>query len=165
MLTYLLVVLLASSSRATPAATGVTGNSSGPKVTDQAHSVTYHGSVNNSVESFLNIRFGKDTSGQAQFTPPKPYTYPEGAASPQSIVAPPGSAPGSSNITNISEDCLTLRVDRVPKPTADALLPVMVFLYGGGWTVEEIFASTYKPTGLLGNAAKSGFPVVYAAIK
>lgn len=70
MLTYALVTLLAASSGAMPTVTNVTGTAGVTEVTDQAQSVVYQGKLNNSVESFLNIWFGKDTSGQARFGPP-----------------------------------------------------------------------------------------------
>ena len=162
MLAYALVALLAATSGAIPTATSVTGRPGGPEVTDQAHGVIYQGTLNNGVESFLNIRFGKDTGGQARFTPPQLYTYPRNAVV---NATANGAACPQSNVTNISEDCLTLRVDRVQNTTADTKLPVMVFLYGGGWSIGEIYDPNYNPIGLLGNAAKSGFPVVYAAIK
>lgn len=145
----------------------VAGN---PEVSDQQHGLTYQGMLNNTIESFLNIKFGKDTSGQGRFAPPQPYTYPtntlvnataDGAACPQALTSPEN--PYSTIVTKISEDCLTLRIDRPENITADAKLPVMV--YGGGWVLGQIYDSSYDPTGLLVNAAKSGFPVIYAAIK
>ena len=162
MLAYALFALLAATSGAIRSATGVTGRPGGPEVTDQAHGVIYQGTVINRVESFLKIRFGKDTSGQARFTPPLLYTYPRSAVV---NATANGAACLQSNVTNISEDCLTLRVDQVQNTTADTKLPVMVFLYDGGWTTGEIYDPTYDPIGLPGNAAKSGFLVIYAAIK
>ena len=133
--------------------TAITAAETAPGPVVPNHTITYHGHVNNSVESSLNIRYGQDTSGQARFTRPQPYTYPQdavvnasviGAAYPQSITSPPASAPGSTDIASISEDCLTLCVDQVENTTDSALLPVMVFLYGGGWTVGEIYSDVYN---------------------
>ncbi|KAL4786416.1 Alpha/Beta hydrolase protein [Aspergillus varians] len=40
--------------------------------------VRYEGTTANTVESFLNIRFGEDTSGANRFAPPRPFTPPPG---------------------------------------------------------------------------------------
>ncbi|KAF2170858.1 hypothetical protein M409DRAFT_63922 [Zasmidium cellare ATCC 36951] len=138
----------------------------------QPANVTFKGSSSGKVESFLNIKFGSDTSDQARFAPPRSYTYQPnsfydvnkpGAACPQQKV-PLGGIPLFDNVTNISEDCLTLRVDRPVGTTQDAKLPVMVYIYGGGDTVGQIYDSAYDPTNLVSSAAEKGFPVLYAAM-
>lgn len=143
-----------------------------PTVTDSFNGVTYQGYLSSEIETFLNIRFGEDTSGQNRFAPPKAFSYAQnemvnastnGAACPQSMQLP-GFA-GGGNITKMSEDCLTLRVDRVQNTTAEAHLPVMVWMYGGGFASDEIYASSHTPTGLLLTATKNKLPVLYVAIK
>ena len=172
MLNKAFFALLAASSGGFLKAVEAAAKATIPTVTNQT--ITYQGFYNNSVESFLNIRFGKDTSGQARFTRPQPYIYPEnamvnasviGAACPQSIKPPPASPPGSANVSGISEDCLTLGISRVQNTTTNELLPVMVWFYGGGWTVGDAYSPFFDPTALLVNAAKSKLPVVYVAIK
>ena len=41
--------------------------------------VTFNGRATDNVESFLNIRFGQDTSGEKRFASPYPFTYSTGA--------------------------------------------------------------------------------------
>lgn len=71
--------------------------------------VSFIGESANSVESFLNIRFGQDTSGNNRFAPPKAYAYPygsvvnasqAGAACPQQMV-PIEDFSIFDNVTNI----------------------------------------------------------------
>lgn len=134
--------------------------------------VTLHGSGNGPVESFLNVRFGHDTSGKNRFAPPEPYLYPAhtaynaslaGAACPQQKVPIPD-LPLFDNVTHISEDCLTLRVDRPAGTSRDAGLPVMVYIYGGGDTIGQIYDNAYDPTEMVAKAAQSDSPIIYAAM-
>ena len=109
-------------------------------VIDQQHSVTYNGLERNDIEVFLNIPFGQDTSGSGRFAPPKPYipaqntvfnaTVP-GPDCPQQPVPFPGINGIVSNVTNISEDCLNLRITRPSSISRSSRLPVMVYIYGG----------------------------------
>ncbi|KAL3440252.1 Alpha/Beta hydrolase protein [Aspergillus insuetus] len=134
--------------------------------------VRYIGATANKVESFLNIRFGEDTSGANRFAPPKPYTYAVGtvvdasrggAACPQPKQAV-ASMPLFDNVTKMSEDCLTLRIDRPVNTSASAKLPVLVWIYGGGDSFGQIYDSAYDPTGLVLGAAEKDFPVIYVAM-
>jgi carboxylesterase type B len=139
-------------------------------------SVKYVGIVNNGVtESFLGIKFGQDTGGTNRFKRPRPYAYPAGATVQATTPGPacaqklgnpvPSVSDLLSNVTEISEDCLYIRVDRPVNTTARAKLPVMVYLYGGGYNIGQIYDVAYDPYGLVRNSAAKGMPVVYAAIK
>ncbi|TVY91626.1 Secreted lipase [Lachnellula willkommii] len=139
---------------------------------DGRSGLTVKGTLANNVESFLNIRVGASTAGSNRFAPPKAYTYPPGsvidatqpgAACPQQMV-PLESFPIFDNVTNISEDCLTLRVDRPANTSSTAKLPVMVYIYGGGDSIGQIYDSAYNPTILVSGAASNGFPIIYVAM-
>lgn len=134
--------------------------------------VRFEGNLANDVESFLNIRFAEDTSGENRFAAPKPFTYPSGsvvnasrpgAACPQQKVPIPG-LEVFDNVTHISEDCLTLRVDRPAMTTAHHKLPVMAFIYGGGDSIGQIYDTAYDPTALITGAKQKGYPVIYVAM-
>ncbi|KAL4873652.1 hypothetical protein BDV12DRAFT_207498 [Aspergillus spectabilis] len=134
--------------------------------------IRFEGTTADNVESFLNIRFGQDTSGANRFTPPKPFRYDRGvvvnatqagAACPQPQQPVP-SMPLFDNITYMSEDCLTLRIDRPAGTPASAKLPVMVWIYGGGDSFGQIYDSAYDPTRLVIGAAQKSFPVIYVAM-
>jgi hypothetical protein len=109
-------------------------------VTDARTNVTYLGISQNGVESFLNIHYGLDTAGAARFAPPVPFiparntvinATVKGAACPQPSVPFPGLNGVVDNVTDISEDCLTLRIARPVTLPKHAKLPVMVWIYGG----------------------------------
>lgn len=146
--------------------------SDGPFVEDSVLNVSYHGTSSNGVDSFLNIRFGRDTSGSNRFAAPKPFVYPHGAivnattpgaACPQQKVPIPG-LPIFDNITNVSEDCLSLRIDRPANTTVHAKLPVLLWVFGGGDTIGQIYDSAYDPTNLILSSVFRGLPVIYAAM-
>ena len=124
-------------------------------------------------EHFLGIPFGQDTSGSNRFAPPKPViripdskidgTVP-GSACPQSV-DPHSILPNlNSNVTHQSEDCLNLRIARPSGTTSDAGLPVMVFLYGGGFTNGQIYDRFYNPEGLVAQSVENESPVIYVAV-
>ena len=164
-----------------------------PLVTNSTTGVSYQGTLADGVEQFQNIPFGQPTSGERRFAPPQPYVYPvnstvnatiPGAACPQPTVPIPGTDI-FSNVTNMSEDCLNLRIARPANTSADDKLPVMVWIYGGayfiliyierdfmlkglgligGFTFGNIYDGLYTPTGLVQQAAANGRPVIYVAI-
>lgn len=147
-------------------------NSNDPLVQDAIFDIGYRGTSSEGIESFLNIRFGQDTSGSNRFAAPKPFIYQAGtlvnatapgAACPQQKV-PIAGFPIFDNVTNISEDCLTLRIDRPANTTADAKLPVLLWIYGGGDTVGQIYDTAYDPTELILGSFAKGSPVIFAAM-
>lgn len=114
-------------------------NSPPPEVYDEARDIRYIGSHSamGGVEHFQNIFFAEDTSGRNRFAPPVPYTPPPGSvvdASKPGAWCPQGTGdvlPFTSYITNVSENCLSLRVARSRGTEASAKLPVLVWLHGG----------------------------------
>ncbi|RAL03369.1 alpha/beta-hydrolase [Aspergillus ibericus CBS 121593] len=166
--TSLLLGTLCASGLASP----MPSSPSAPIVHLPDSDVWFTGTAGNETESFLNIRFGQDTSGSNRFAPPKPYAYPagsvvnatqSGAACPQQKDPIP-TFPLFDNVTHISEDCLTLRVDRPAHTSPSDRLPVLVFIYGGGDTIGQIYDSAYDPTLLVSGAAAKGIPVLYVAM-
>ncbi|MCJ1477194.1 hypothetical protein MMC13_005865 [Lambiella insularis] len=130
------------------------------------------GASANGVDEFQNIRFGQDTSGSSRFAPPQAYVYPAGtqvngtgpgAACPQPVNPLPIQGL-FANVTDQSEDCLTLRVARPAGISANASLPVMVWIYGGGYLIGQIYDSIYNPTPLVLQSIANGSPVIYVAI-
>lgn len=49
--------------------------------------------------------------------------------------------------------------------TSGDKLPVMVYIYGGGDSIGQIYDSAYNPTGLVLQSVKQGTPVMYVAMK
>lgn len=105
-----------------------------PTVVDSTANVTYVGlrTVNGTVEKFLNVPYGADTSGSARFANPQPASIAPGTivnASAQGPVCPQVSSGGfqyQTNSTWFSEDCLRLKVARPAGVKAGDKLPVMV---------------------------------------
>ena len=140
-------------------------------VKDLQRDVTYQGITSNSVEHFLNIKFGEDTSGELRFAPPQRFTPPRGslvnatvpgAACPQIQDAVP---PAFSEVERISEDCLNLRLSRPAGTEKSDKLPVVVFTHGGGIVKGSAYDTHFDPTRLLQQAVSNAQPVIYVAIQ
>ena len=132
--------------------------------------VTCKGSLSSNIESFPNIRFAQDTSGPNRFALPKPFQYPYNTivnASTIGAACPQASTTGifAAHVKEMSEDCLTLRIDRLQNTTAHSNLPVMIYHFGDGFTSGQIYAPMYDPSGLLKSAAENGSPIIYAVVK
>lgn len=113
-------------------------NASNPIVKDARSGISYRGTYSNGIEQFQNIYYAQDTSGQNRFAPPAPLkpspgtiidATASGAWCPQGVGGPP--LPWTSAITNVSENCLSLRIARPSKTDHGARLPVLVWMHGG----------------------------------
>lgn len=65
-------------------------------------------------------------------------------------------------VTDQTEDCLTVNVQRPLGTQASAKLPVLLYIYGGGFELGS--PQMYDGTGLLLNGAVMGKPFIYVAI-
>ncbi|KAH9890363.1 esterase 1 [Cubamyces lactineus] len=107
-------------------------------------------------EFFGGIPYAEPPTGQLRFAPPVLKTDPGIAnldASKYGVSCPVG---GQSNP---NEDCLTINVLRPVNTEADANLPVMVWIYGGGFQAGD--ASQYDGTGFAIAGINRGTPIVY----
>lgn len=111
---------------------------SAPIVQNQRLAVSYRGGSVDGVEHYQNIFYAKDTSGANRFASPILYTPPPGttvdattagAWCPQGLGGPP--LPFTSLVSNVSENCLSLRIARPSGTRATAKLPVLVWIHGG----------------------------------
>lgn len=138
-----------------------------PSVVHSKHGVTYRGIHRNGIEVFLGVPYGQDTGGANRFKPPRPHILPHGSiihatsngpACPQQV----GSDP--RGITGISEDCLNLNIAR-PKDTGyKDKLPVMVYIFGGGFWAGSNSDPRSRPDSLVLESVKNGLPVIHVAI-
>ncbi|CAE6499568.1 unnamed protein product [Rhizoctonia solani] len=139
-------------------------------LTTAAENVVVHGSsglsyvglhnATSGQDYFLGIPFAQPPVGPLRFKPPAPWT-------PDNISVLNATLDGASCEQNvpftnnrISEDCLTLNVWK-PANVTDKL-PVMVWIYGGGFYEGEI--QRYPGTHLLERAHKIGKPIIYVAM-
>lgn len=160
-----------------------------PYVKNARTSVSYLGTSTNGIEHFQNIFYAEDTSGSNRFGPPVPYIPPPGtiidataagAWCPQGMGAAP--LPFTSPITNVSENCLSLRIARSSGTDASAKLPVLVWMHGGERSTSSTETCTsltksiggdalgsasdqlYQPDGLVRQARSNRQPVIYVGI-
>lgn len=177
MLTFaLLTALLLPSASALP----LEGRQSGPSVTTNDGTVV--GSSLNGVDTFNGIPFAEPPIGPLRLKPPQPLNSSFGtfdatqapAACPQFInilnpdYLPPDAldkllnSPLLQTVTNQDEDCLTINVQRPAGAAEDANLPVLFWIYGGGF--EAGSTSMYDGSSFVERSVEMGTPVVYVAV-
>lgn len=118
-------------------------------------SVTILGTVKDNVESFNGIPYAEPPTGPRRLKPPQRLNRSLGvfdatgaaAACPQlipstdskdflqNILGTIANIPFVNNATGQSEDCLTITVTRPAGTATDAKLPVLFWIYGGGFEV------------------------------
>lgn len=143
-----------------------------PTVTDTSSNITYVGlhTVNGTIEKFLNIPYGADTSGFNRFANPQPAVIPPGTvinASAEGPVCPQVEEGGFVYMTNstwFSEDCLRLKVARPAGVKAGDQLPVLVWIYGGSLWNGNINERTNEPDGMIVQSVANGLPVIFVAM-
>jgi carboxylesterase type B len=164
-------------------------------------SATILGNVNNDVESFGGIPYAEAPEGPLRLRPPKRLETPLGTfdgtgpagACPQMIsstenvdflfevLGSVANLPFIQNATGQSEDCLSITVARPAGTVADAKLPVLFWIYGGGFQVGFNFASLcsslllmlslqlgwssmYDGTDLVNYGVEIGKPFIFVAV-
>lgn len=122
------------------------GDHSQVEVFDASREVKYLGRLAASgVEHYQNIFYAEDTSGENRFAPPVPYQPSKGSIVDATLTGawcPQGTGdilPFTSHVTNVSENCLSLRVARPRGTRQDARLPVMVWLHGGKANIPSFY--------------------------
>lgn len=137
-----------------------------PAVVDSKHSVTYNGIYRNGIEVFLNIRYGQDTSGANRFNPPRPFTPKKGSVIHADSYGHSCAQDldGVDPSIGISEDCLNLNIARPNGTTSHSQLPVMVYIFGGGFFVGSSSDAKTQPDTLVAESVKNGLPVIHVAM-
>lgn len=153
---------------------------SGPSVTITDGTVV--GSTTNGIDSFKGIPFAQPPVGALRLKPPQPFNSSFGtfdatqdpAACPQFInLFNPDFLPADAldqllnspllqTATNQDEDCLTINVQRPAGVSADAKLPVLFWIFGGGF--ELGWAGMYDGSSIIGRSVEMGTPVIYVAV-
>ncbi|KAJ5972734.1 Carboxylesterase type B [Penicillium vulpinum] len=141
------------------------------KVVDSTRDITYLGSLSPAgIEHFQNIFYAEEPTGWRRFAAPIPTRPVKGSvidATQPGAWCPQATGdilPFTSKVTNISENCLSLRIARPAGTTQDAKLPVAVWIHGGGHALGSASDILYEPDGLVNLAAADGLPLVYVGI-
>ncbi|KAF8608657.1 alpha/beta-hydrolase [Ceratobasidium sp. AG-I] len=110
---------------------------------------------------FLGIPFAQPPVGPLRFKPPVPWTSNSTAVVDATRTGHScEQAVAGATANSVSEDCLTLNIW---KPTdITEKLPVMVWIYGGGFYVGDIHS--YPGKFLVERSTKIGKPVIYVAM-
>ncbi|KAJ5173918.1 Carboxylesterase type B [Penicillium coprophilum] len=152
-------------------------SSSSLKVVDSTRDITYLGSLSPAgIEHFQNIYYAEAPTGQRRFAAPVPTRPGKGSvidATRAGAWCPQATGdilPFTSKVTDISENCLSLRIARPARTQKDAKLPVAVWIHGdaneqtGGHALGSASDILYEPDGLVNLAAADGQPLVYVGI-
>ncbi|KII88128.1 hypothetical protein PLICRDRAFT_140103 [Plicaturopsis crispa FD-325 SS-3] len=142
---------------------------------------TFAGASANSTDSFLGIPFAQPPVGNLRFRHPVPPKFSPGvrnatsysnACSQQSVVTTGQSIPNIPGFdfssmewslgVNASEDCLYLNVIRPSGISESAKLPVVVWIYGGGFSSGS--TSIYSGVPLVERSVALGEPVIYVSM-
>jgi para-nitrobenzyl esterase len=112
---------------------------------------TLRGSVAYGVESWKGIPFAAPPVGNLRWRAPQPVEPWAGVRDASAFESDcpqlPLGLPFLDMRTQPSEDCLYLNVWR-PEGSADRKLPVLVWIYGGGWVIGGASAPVYNPASL-----------------
>lgn len=135
------------------------------------------------VESFRGIPFAQPPVGQLRLKPPQPITSPLGnidgttllpracpqfffsvsdSGWPQSVAGTLLNLPIFQKITNAGEDCLTLNIQRPAGTKEGDKLPVLFWMFGGGFQLGS--TQMYEATGLITESVAQGKPVILVAV-
>ncbi|KAF7715238.1 Carboxylic ester hydrolase [Penicillium ucsense] len=134
------------------------------------------------VESFNGIPFAKPPTGQLRLKPPQPIQTPLGIVQatspakacpqfffstdnsgfPLSVIGELANIPLFQTISNAGEDCLTVSIQRPAGTEASTKLPVLVWIYGGGFELGS--SAMYDGSSLVSVSMQLGMPIVFVAI-
>ncbi|KAI7090259.1 hypothetical protein KC356_g1741 [Hortaea werneckii] len=145
---------------------------SAPTAYDCSDDVTYTGTYHSGVEAFLSIPYAQDTSGEHRFKPPRPYVPTPGTEISATVAGPtcpqqkgaPFAPLFLQNVTDVSEDCLHLNIERPIGTRSHARLPVMVFIHGGSFIIGSKDEPVSQPPGLILQSVANGLPVLVVEI-
>ncbi|KAF8890728.1 Carboxylesterase [Infundibulicybe gibba] len=113
------------------------------------------------VEFFGAIPFAKPPIGNLRFQPPVLTTTLSGPTFDASNFGA-GCLQTALPPNLVSEDCLTLNIFRPAGLPADASLPILFWVYGGGFVMGA--SSLYNGTTIVSHSVSRGSPVIFASV-
>jgi carboxylesterase type B len=134
------------------------------------------------VESFKGIPYAKPPVDQLRLKPPQPLTADLGKIDgtgipkacpqfylgvdsqniPTDVLGTILNIPLFQTVTNAGEDCLTINVQRPSGTKADAKLPVLFWIFGGGFQLGS--TQMYDGTSLVRESVEQGQPIIFVAV-
>ncbi|KIP02703.1 hypothetical protein PHLGIDRAFT_78736 [Phlebiopsis gigantea 11061_1 CR5-6] len=151
-------------------------------VSAQLDNGTFWGTNSGAIKRFLGIPYAQPPIGNLRFRPPLPSdpysgTYDSGFFSvscPQQV--PPLNIPigfealtqsfvasyASTQVGPWGEDCLTINIWTPANITAGMKLPVIAYIFGGGF--EAGSTSAYDPTAIIERSVEIGDPVMFVSM-
>ncbi|KAI0385457.1 sterol esterase [Hypomontagnella monticulosa] len=142
---------------------------------------TIVGSSSGKVENFGGIPFAQAPKGKLRLKPPQRLNSSLGTfdatgvgpSCPQMYLSTGGdlltsvlgnliNTPLFQTVTGQTEDCLTMRVQRPAGTKPDAKLPVLFWIYGGGFELGS--PQMYDASSLISNGVDQGKPFVFVAV-
>ncbi|KAI1330672.1 carboxylesterase [Xylariaceae sp. FL0255] len=155
------------------------GKRASPSVTLSLGTVV--GSTTLSVDKFAGIPFAESPTGNLRLAPPQKLNISygtldatgSGPACPQMYSSTSGGLldevlsyltdnPFFQTVDDETEDCLTVTVQRPSGTAADAKLPVLFWIFGGGFELGS--PQMYDATDLIANGVSIGMPFVFVAV-
>ncbi|CAF9920032.1 MAG: hypothetical protein GOMPHAMPRED_001960 [Gomphillus americanus] len=146
-----------------------------PSVTIAHPAATIVGSSSAGIDTFNAIPFAKPPVGQLRLKPPQSLVAPQGtvqatgvaASCPQMSVSAPSGVPASiASFLQASaggqEDCLTLNINRPAGTTSSSKLPVLVWIYGGGFEFGS--SNMYDGSGIVRDSVTYGESIIFVAM-
>ncbi|KAI0843548.1 sterol esterase [Hypoxylon sp. FL0890] len=143
---------------------------------------TIIGSVSNGAENFGGIPFAQAPEGNLRLKPPQRLNTSlgtfdatgAGPSCPQMLFSTGGDdllisvlgnlldTPLFQTVTDQKEDCLTMRVQRPAGTQSDAKLPVLFWIFGGGFELGS--PQTYDGSSLVLNGVNQGKPFIFVSV-
>jgi carboxylesterase type B len=134
------------------------------------------------IDSFRGIPYAQPPTGTLRLKPPKALTAPLGTFTaidlpqgcpqqlgetftdnlPADAVAALINTPLVQRIANFGEDCLTINVQRPSTATSTSKLPVIFWIFGGGFEFGS--TTTYDGSALILTSVAQGKPVIYVSV-
>ncbi|KAK5124269.1 hypothetical protein LTR85_001972 [Meristemomyces frigidus] len=173
---FLLPLLAASASIAAP----IEERATAPAVTIQNGTVV--GSISSGVDSFKGIPFAQPPTGTLRLKPPHTITATYGTITatgtptacpqfasqvdttniPSDVLGTLLDSPIGQAIEVEGEDCLTMNVQRPSGTTSSSKLPVILWIFGGGF--EAGSTANNDGSNFVSESVKLGQPVIYVSV-
>lgn len=153
-----------------------------PTVSAPAAGATVAGKSSSGVDTFNGIPFAQPPVGNLRLKPPQPLTSAVGKVDgtgipkacpqfffsleksnlPTDVLGRLLNTPLFQTVTNAGEDCLTINVQRPAGTKAGDKLPVLFWIFGGGFELGSTLM--YDGSSLVKDSVAQGKPVIFVAV-